>query len=215
MSREEAPGAGSDVAALEEPSTRSEGRAPGWITDRGRPPLSEEGLGSCTVGILFSESVVEEPITTRENRLVIGLDRETIAGREGGEAARALSTGRFVQSRRTWRSRRRCRRGRPGSLCPVAADLEEPSAVSESVRVGDEPAREAVGRGGSRGSRRPMHVTIEVQDPWPPAGTGRNRQEPATTAKFGETTEEPGRSGRRPPRHQSLRPRNSSGSVTS
>ena len=202
------------MAALEEPSTRSEGRVPGWITDQGRPPLSEESLGSCTVGILFSGSVVEEPITTRENRLVIGLDRETIAGRGGGEAARALYTGRSVQSRRTWRGRRRCRRGRPGSLCPVAADLEEPSAVPESV-WGDEPARETVGRGGSRGSRRPMHVTIEVQTLGPPVGPGRNRQGPATTAKFGETTEEPGRSGRRPPRHQSLRPRNSSGSVTS
>jgi hypothetical protein len=81
------------VAALEEPSTKSEGRVPGWITDQGRPPSREESLGSCTVGILFSESVVEEPITTRENRLVIGLDRETIAGREGGKAAQALYTG--------------------------------------------------------------------------------------------------------------------------
>jgi hypothetical protein len=81
------------VTALEEPSTSSEERVPGWITDRGRPPLSEESLGSCTAGILFSKSVVEEPITTRENRLVIGLDREAIAGREGGEAAQALYTG--------------------------------------------------------------------------------------------------------------------------
>ena len=42
---------------------------------------------------MSSESAPEEPITARENRLVIGLDRETIAGREGGEAARALYTG--------------------------------------------------------------------------------------------------------------------------
>jgi hypothetical protein len=46
-------------------------------------------------------------------------------------------------------------------------------------------------------------------------GQDGDRQGPATTAKFGEITGEPGRSGRRPPRPQSLRPRNSSGSVTS
>jgi hypothetical protein len=116
------------VAALEEPSTRSEEWALGWITDQGRPPSSEEGLGSCTVGILFSESVVEEPIMTRENRLVIGLDRETIAGREGGAAARALYTGRFVQSRRTWRSRRRCQKASGSEM----SQLKRPSVVGEA-----------------------------------------------------------------------------------
>jgi hypothetical protein len=121
-------GAGSDVPALEEPSTRSEGKVPGWITDWERPPLNEESHGSCTAGILFSKSVVEEPITTRENRSVIGLDRDTIAGREAGEAARALYTGRFVQSRRTWRSRRRCQKASGSEM----SQLERPSAVGEA-----------------------------------------------------------------------------------
>ena len=103
-------------------------RVLGWITDQGRPPLSEESLGSCTVGILFSESVVEEPITTRENRLVIGLDRETIASREGGEVARALYTGRFVQSRRTWRSRRRYQKASVSEM----SQFERPSVVEEA-----------------------------------------------------------------------------------
>ena len=69
----------------------------------------------CTVGLLFSKTAWEEPITTRENRLVIGLDREVIAGRGGGAHQPAVYTDGFVQSRRTGRSRRRCRRGGSGS----------------------------------------------------------------------------------------------------
>jgi hypothetical protein len=34
---------------------------------------------------LSSKSVLEEPITARENRLVIGLDREAIADCDSGE----------------------------------------------------------------------------------------------------------------------------------
>ena len=51
------------------------------------------GARWCTVGVLSSRSAPEELIAARENRLVIGLDREPIAGRGGGEAARALYTG--------------------------------------------------------------------------------------------------------------------------
>ncbi len=54
---------GSDVTALEEPCTRSKGES-----HRVREGVVVGGNGRCTVGILSSESVVEEPITTRENR---------------------------------------------------------------------------------------------------------------------------------------------------
>jgi len=48
-------------------------------------------------------------------------------------------------------------------LCPVAAALEEPAAVSrESVEFGEDPVRELLVRGGSRGSRRRVLITIEV-----------------------------------------------------
>jgi hypothetical protein len=68
-------------------------------------------------------------------------------------------------------------------LCPVAADLEEPSAVSgEGVAVGEERVRETIGRGGSRGSRRRVLVTIEVQT----LGPCRTREEPTGSGDDGD-----------------------------
>lgn len=106
--------------------------------------------------------------------------------------------------------------GRSGSLCPVAVDSEGPSAVSgESVEVGENPVREAIGRGGSRGSRRPVLVTIEVQTLGrlsDPGGTDRIRRRRRSSGKPPRNRGGPGGGH---PANQSLRPRNSSGSVTS
>jgi len=79
---------GSDVTAWRD---RARGRG-GGVIESGRAGVVG-GARWCTVGILSSGSAPEEPITARENRLVIGLDPEPVASRGGGEAARALYTG--------------------------------------------------------------------------------------------------------------------------
>src|SRR5512135_2385792 len=105
-----------------------------------------------------------------------------------------MYTSRFVQSRRPWRSRRR--RGRK---------------ESRSERAGSRD----LGRGGNRGSRRQELVTIGVQAFAPVLALGGTNRTRGWMPKVPEKTENQRPSRRKRPRQESLRPRNSSGSLTS
>jgi hypothetical protein len=131
---------------------------------------------------------------------------------EGEQVGNRARSGAHRQPRR--------RRGGAGlvhrSIRPVAAALGEPAAVpGGSVEVGEKPVRETIGRGGSRGSGRPVLVTIEVQTLGTlsaPGGTDRIRRRRRSSGKPPRNRGGPGGGH---PANQSLRPRNSSGSVTS
>lgn len=176
----------SDVTDLEEPCTRPKGRVKeGWR--RGRSPAVYSGRFVQWIGP---------------------------GGADHGE-------GEQVGNRARSRDHRRPKSGRGDtglvhrSIRPVAADLGEPSAVSEEGVVGEEPVREPIGRGGSRGSRRRVLGTIEVQTLGTlsdPGGADRIRRRRRSSAKSPRSRGGPG-GGR--PANQSLTPRNSSGSVTS
>jgi hypothetical protein len=79
----------------------------------------------------------------------------------------------------------------------IATVLEEPAAVSrERVEVGEERDREPIGRGGSRGSRRRVLVTMEVRtlDPCQtreePTGSGDNGEVQGNHRETGAVREE-------------------------
>ena len=181
---------GSDVTDLEGPCTRSNGESHRVREGRrrGRSP------------VVYSRRFVQR------------------IGPGGADHGEGGQVGNRARSRDHRRSRRR--RGGTGLVHrlfrPVAADLGEPSAVSrESVEVGEKPVREAIGRGGSRGSRRPVLVAIEVQilgTLSAAGGTDRIRRRRRSSGKPPRNRGGPGGSH---PANQSLRPRNSSGSVTS
>lgn len=77
------------------------------------------------------------------------------------------------------------------SICSVAADLGEPSAESGRVPWGETSSRAhrfwgkpRAKKAGARNDRGP--------DVWHTVGRGRNRQDPAMAAKFGENDRETG-----------------------
>ena len=118
------------------------------------------------------------------------------------------------------RPRRAVAGSRSGGPCtPVFlsrwAAVEEPSPTSErSLRVGTdwfEGPRSwrgpRVEEAGTRNDRGPSHCH--------PVGPGRSRREPRSDARSPGETKIPGSTWRKPPRQQSVKPRNSSGSLTS
>ena len=159
------------MTALEEPCTRSKGRG---SSDRGGP--TRRGLCSGP----FVQWI----------------------GRGGADPGEREQVGNRARSGAHRRPRRRESDADFGhrSIRSVATALEEPSAGSWKGVVGEETSSRAhrpwgkprIEKGGARNDRRP--------NPRHPVGPGRSRQDPTTTAKFGEITEKPGRSGRRPPR---------------
>jgi hypothetical protein len=102
------------------------------------------------------------------------------------------------------------------AICSVAAVVEEPLLLSEgSVRVLKELFPSDLGRGGNRGARNQELVTIEVRAFAPCLALGGTNRTRGWIPKVPEKTVNQGPSWRNLPRQESLKPRNSSGSLTS
>jgi hypothetical protein len=99
-------------------------------------------------------------------------------------------------------------------FCPLATVLEEPSWMSEG-RVRVLVGSRNLGRGGNRESRREEVVTIEVQVIAPLLDLGGANRSRRGMPKVSEKAQIQGWTRRKLPRQESLRPRNSSGSLTS
>jgi hypothetical protein len=161
----------------------------GVIWGSGKARVEEGNRRPCTVVILYSETDLEEPFTAGERTSRRGL----ILGARGGP--------------------RRVIQPRSCTLVVLFSKLvlEEPFTASEGkVRVLNE-AVEASRPWGNRGSRRRELVTIEVQACWAweePAGSTGKCERSGRQARIGEPW-------RKLPRNESLKTRNSSGSVTS
>ena len=133
---------GSDVAALEKPSTRRRGVSQRLDPEaRERAAVAAGSHRQCSVVDMFSETALEESFTAAEGD-INGLDPEARDGRRCEREPPAMYTGQFVQSRWPWRSRPRRRQGESGSERVSSRDL---------------------GRGGNRRSRGHEFVTIGVQ----------------------------------------------------
>ena len=181
-----------------------------WRTRRSRPrwrwgshgldPKTRETTlveGEAAGHVQWSICSVNRPWRSRSRRRrgdSNGLDPVTRDGRRWGKEPQPVYTGHFVQSRRPWRSRPR-----------------HPREESRPERAGSRD----LGRGGNRGSRRQELVTIGVQTMAPLLDLGGANRIRGWRRKGSEKAENQGSSWRKPPRQESLRPRNSSGSLTS
>jgi hypothetical protein len=102
------------------------------------------------------------------------------------------------------------------SIRSVAAVVEERLSLSEgSVRVLNELVLRKLGRGGNRGSGSEELVRLQVQALAPLLALGGTNRRCGRRPKTPEKTVNPGPSWRKLPRQESLKPRNSSGSLTS
>ena len=169
MSRARIDGPRSIVAALEE-GVHGEGASPRARSGAGESPAMAWG-GSRRVQWSFCSARRPRRSRSRRRRgFSNGLDPRAREGRRAGKEPRALYTGRFVQSRRSWRSRRRRPRGESGY---------------ENGSV------QGLGRGGDRGSRGRTRNDRD-RSRCPPVGPGRSQQGSAEDAESPRKSRESG-----------------------
>jgi hypothetical protein len=163
----------------------------GVIPGPGTVPVESGNLGH----VQWSFCSVNRPWRSRSRRRRgdrYGLDRETRDGHRCGEEPPIMYTGCCVQSWRSWRSRCRDRREASGSS---TSRIERPRSWGKP----------RVETSGARNDSGPSPCLL--------VGLGRSQQDPRMRQKIQETAENQGPSWRKQPRQESLRPRNSSGSL--
>jgi hypothetical protein len=148
----------------------------------------------CTLVILFSRTASEEPLATAE---------ESDLGRDVGDQGRPPDRDGHPQS---------CILQYLLTCCGPGGAVMEVAGESPSLkRVGSRD----LGRGGNRGSRRQELVTIEVRVIATLLDLGEANRGRRWCPKVPENAANQGWSRRKRPRPKRLKPRNSSGSLTS
>lgn len=150
-----------DVADLEEPRT-----TPGDPSGDSTRPRFSGGFPDVFTGHFVQQNGVGGAVFVGGGDLHRGFDPVTREGRCGGREPRTLYTGRFVQSRRPWRSRARRRRESPGKHTRL-----------QSLSVVEETRAREIGNASRSGSM-----------PLSPAGPGRNRQDPRSDVRKSQRT---------------------------
>jgi hypothetical protein len=177
---------GEPLTAVERTSRRGLIRGPEKAGVQGGNPQS------CTLVVLFSRTAPEEPFATAE-----GFDLGLEVGDRGRPPCREdsvnMHTLTFVHLIWSWRSRRGSRRGVKG----LTSRFEGPRSWRKP----------RVAKAETRSNRGPSDGQA--------VGPGGNQQGPKMVSKSQEKAMSQEASQRKRPRPKSLRPRNSSGSLTS